>query len=320
MATIDKLICNLKDEVSKWFYQKGEVDGKLDEKAGTSVASSSSNGLMSSTDKTKLDGVEEGANNIIVDSAMSESSVNPVQNKIIYQELANKAPSSHIHSRLEPVKIPANADLNDYTTQGSFYCSMNADAQTLKNCPVTEAFHLECYKHNGVRQVLQTFFDTNVNTFERNYYAGGNRWSEWYKIINQSSVDSSLSTSSTNPVQNKVVNTALNGKSNTNHTHGEAYNATTLRDNTFCQVLGNVAIVSWWTGSVNISKTEDWVDLWTLPVTNKGKAVWTGNHHNSTNGLLYFRVGAGSNKVQALSTLATGNLPHIPGQLVFFID
>lgn len=133
--------------------------------------------------------------------------------------LDNKAPSSHVHSRLVPTSIPANADLNDYTTQGSFYCSMNADAQTLKNCPVTEAFHLECYKHNGVRQVLQTFFDTSVHTFERNYYAGGNRWSEWYKIINQSSVDSSLSTSSTNPVQNKVVNTALANKSNTTHTH-----------------------------------------------------------------------------------------------------
>lgn len=36
---------------------------------------------------------------------------------------------------------------------------------------------------------------------------------------NQTTVDSSLSSSSTNPVQNKVVNSALAGKSNTNHTH-----------------------------------------------------------------------------------------------------
>ena len=108
---------------------------------------------------------------------------------------------------------------------------MNDTARTLKNCPVTEAFHLECYRHAGVRQVLQTFSPTRVRTFERNYYAteGGN-WSEWYQIINQSSVDSSLSASSTNPVQNKVVNAQLtslnNNKANTNHTHNN-YTATT---------------------------------------------------------------------------------------------
>lgn len=36
---------------------------------------------------------------------------------------------------------------------------------------------------------------------------------------NKTVVDSSLSSSSTNPVQNKVVNSALNGKSNTGHAH-----------------------------------------------------------------------------------------------------
>lgn len=36
---------------------------------------------------------------------------------------------------------------------------------------------------------------------------------------NKTTVDSSLNSSSTNPVQNKVVNSALAGKSNTNHTH-----------------------------------------------------------------------------------------------------
>lgn len=116
------------------------------------------------------------------------------------------------------------------------------------------------------------------------------------------------------------LSSSYSAKANIGHTHGEAYSATTLRGNTFCQVLGNVAIVSWWSGGVNISKTGDWVDLWTLPVTNRGKAVWTGNIHNSENGVLYFKVEAGSNKVQALSDSATGSLPHYPGQLVFFID
>ena len=199
---ITELWGNFKNLVKKITYDKTEVDNKLSTKANNSLVSQSSNGLMSSTDKVRLDGIATGANKTTVDTALSSTSTNPVQNKVV------------------------NAQL------------------------------------------------TSLN----------------------------------------------NNKANIGHTHGEAYNATTLRSNTFCQVLGNVAIVSWWSGRVNISQAGDWVDLWTLPVTNKGKAVWTGNLHNNINGILYFKVETGSNKVQALSTIATGNLPHFPGQLVFFID
>ena len=38
---------------------------------------------MSSTDKTKLDGIASGATKVIVDSALSDTSTNPVQNKLI---------------------------------------------------------------------------------------------------------------------------------------------------------------------------------------------------------------------------------------------
>lgn len=48
------------------------------------LASQSSGGLMSASDKTKLDGIASGANNITVDSYLSSSSTNPVQNKVVY--------------------------------------------------------------------------------------------------------------------------------------------------------------------------------------------------------------------------------------------
>lgn len=254
------------------FYLKTEIDSQLAGKASTSVATTSANGLMSSTDKSKLDGIATGANKTTVDSSLSSSSANPVQNKVVTQGLNGKSDSDHTHT------------VSDVTNLGVASTSGNG---LMSSAMVT--------KLNGI--------------------ATG---------ANKTTVDSALSSTSTNPVQNKVVNAQLtslnNNKANIGHTHGEAYSATTLKSNTFCQVLGNIAIVSWWGGTVNISKTGDWVDLWTLPVTNKGKAVWTGNVHNSANGLLYFKVEAGSNKVQAFSTNATGNLPHFPGHLVFFID
>lgn len=55
-------------------------------------ASSSVTGLMSATDKAKLDGIAEGANKTTVDSALSSTSTNPVQNKVIKEELDGLAP------------------------------------------------------------------------------------------------------------------------------------------------------------------------------------------------------------------------------------
>ena len=43
--------------------------------------------------------------------------------------------------------------------------------------------------------------------------------------LNVSDVDSSLSSSSSNPVQNKVINTALSSKANSSHSHGNITNA-----------------------------------------------------------------------------------------------
>lgn len=61
----------------------------LNSKAGTSVATTSANGLMSSTDKSKLDGVESGANKTVVDSALSSTSTNPLQNKVVNNAIYN---------------------------------------------------------------------------------------------------------------------------------------------------------------------------------------------------------------------------------------
>lgn len=51
------------------------------------LASDYSDGLMSSDQYTKLKGIASGANKTTVDAALSSSSVNPVQNKIVYAAL-----------------------------------------------------------------------------------------------------------------------------------------------------------------------------------------------------------------------------------------
>lgn len=62
------------------------------------TATQSANGLMSAADKTKLDGIAQRANKTVVDTALSSTSTNPVQNKVIKAALDNKSDSDHTHN------------------------------------------------------------------------------------------------------------------------------------------------------------------------------------------------------------------------------
>lgn len=66
------------------------VKTALNNKADKTNATTSAAGLMSAADKVKLDGVEGGANKTVVDSAMSATSTNPVQNKAVKAALDGK--------------------------------------------------------------------------------------------------------------------------------------------------------------------------------------------------------------------------------------
>ena len=87
------------------YYTETETDGivnglsnQINEKADKSVVTASVNGLMSKEDKSKLDGIATEANKTVVDSSLSSSSTNPVQNKVVNSALNGKANSSHSHS------------------------------------------------------------------------------------------------------------------------------------------------------------------------------------------------------------------------------
>lgn len=88
-----------------------------------SAATTSAAGLMSATDKSKLDGIEAGATAITVDSAISSSSTNPVENQAIYTALAGKVDtetgkglSSNDYTDTEKTKLAGiEAGANNYS-------------------------------------------------------------------------------------------------------------------------------------------------------------------------------------------------------------
>lgn len=69
-----------------WGKIKTALSAKVDKVDGKSLSTND----YTSTEKNKLAGIEAGANKTTVDSALSSTSTNPVQNKVVNTALGNK--------------------------------------------------------------------------------------------------------------------------------------------------------------------------------------------------------------------------------------
>ena len=102
------------------------------------VASTSDAGLMSSSDKTKLDGIATGANKTIVDSALSSTSTNPVQNKAIISALGKK------------LNLSGGTMTGALTTKGIKLTSGTDYGTTLPSSPATNQLFFQTVGSNFV--------------------------------------------------------------------------------------------------------------------------------------------------------------------------
>lgn len=96
-------------------------------------ASIDKDGWMSSDDKDKLSNIEAEANKTIVDSTLSDTSDNPVQNNVVTKALNNKAENKHTHNKSEindfPDSLPANGGNADTVNRHNVNSDVPADAK-----------------------------------------------------------------------------------------------------------------------------------------------------------------------------------------------
>lgn len=153
------------------------VNNKVTKETGKGLSTND----YTSAEKTKLSGIAEGANKTVVDSSLSTTSTNPVQNKVINAALNSKAATSTTDSLQSSINT-LNTKVATAATQSAMGMMSAADKTKL----------------DGI--------------------ATG---------ANKITIDSALSSSSTNPVQNKVINTALAAKATTDSvkTVSDALNA-----------------------------------------------------------------------------------------------
>jgi len=155
-----------------------------------SEATTSAAGLMSATDKAKLDGIDTQANKTTVDSALSGTSENPVQNKVVKAAI-DAIDEEVILSSTQPSS--ANNKLWVDDTASGVDVATYAELEALEAVVDTK---VDAESGKG----LST---NDFTTAEKTKLAGIGEGAT--KTI----IDSALSNSSENPVQNKVVKAAL---------------------------------------------------------------------------------------------------------------
>ena len=187
-----------------------------------SAATKNAAGLMSAADKAKLDGIATGATKVSVDTALSASSTNPVQNKVVNSALANKADTTATGSKLTAT---AGTTTVSVTYPGeTTYTQVEADSVTigLANSSGTELSSVEVV--TGDKYVAGANIAITDHVISATYCAatgssaGLMSAADKAKLdgvasnANKTTVDSAISATSTNPVQNKAVSSALAAK------------------------------------------------------------------------------------------------------------
>ena len=148
------------------------------------------------------------------DDALSSSSTNPVQNKIVSDALDKKSDTGHNHTVSEitdfPDAMPADGG-NSETVNGH---TVNSDVPA--NAKFTDTTYENFVKSgSGAKSGLVPAPSTTAGTTK--YLREDGTWQ--VPPDTKTTVDSALSSSSTNPVQNKIINAALGKKSDTGHKH-----------------------------------------------------------------------------------------------------
>ena len=118
---------------------QASVSGKVDAISGMGLSQNS----FTDAEKAKLAGIETGANKTTVDSALNNSSVNPVQNKAIFKALYDLG-----------TPIESGTDLDSLMTPGNYYSPSSSVSGSLLNCPLPYiGFRLNVYYTSSVARI-----------------------------------------------------------------------------------------------------------------------------------------------------------------------
>ena len=199
-----------------------------------------------------------------VDSALSSTSTNAVQNKVINNALTGKSDTGHTHSASDVSglsTVATSGSYNDLSNKPTIPTVNNATLTIQKNGTTVKTFSANASSNVTANITVPT--KTSDLTNDSGF------------LTTHNPIDSSLSSTSTNAVQNKVVNDALTGKSNTGHSH-------TVSDISDFPTLSTVATSGSYNDLSN-KPTIPTVNNKTLTIQKNGSNVATFTANSSSN-------------------------------------
>ena len=151
---------------TNWVFLGWDVD----DNTTYSAATQSMSGLMSAADKTKLDGMEAEANKTVVDDALSNTSTNPVQNKVVEGAVKAKADLTDLAPEYDS---EATYEVGDYVTySGDIYRCTTAitteEAWTAAHWTQV-AIGAELTRYNDENKVIKEALDVATGNFAYPY-------------------------------------------------------------------------------------------------------------------------------------------------------
>lgn len=162
------------------------------------VSETTAKKIMTADERTKLSGIATGANKTTVDTALSASSTNPVQNKVINTALAGKASTSHNHNSAYIAKsLQMTADDGDvevsWTNQdvvakikalGSGMTTAYASIGTTNNPNSIESFRFMVHKTGSAKYGWVMAFGGRGSVYTG--YVDNGTWRDWKAIFEAS--------------------------------------------------------------------------------------------------------------------------------------
>ncbi len=125
------------------------IKNKVDKETGKGLSTND----FTTAEKNKLKGIDEGANKTTVDSELSDTSENPLQNKVVAAELKNKANKEHKHKTgdIEGLEdaIDTKIVLGEATSTTNFGC-LSPYLNLVQNGKVKSSFRLAPYENSSI--------------------------------------------------------------------------------------------------------------------------------------------------------------------------
>lgn len=180
-----------------------DISGKANVNHSHASASSSANGFLSKEDKSKLDGIATEANKTVVDSSLSSSSTNPVQNKIVTNALNGKANSSHSHSISNITNLQSALDSKSetghthddrYYTETEMNTKLNDKANSSHTHTASQISDLTVSTHTLANGAKLYKYGKIVLAVFNNYQYSGKTPNVWTDIFNIPSAYKPIST------------------------------------------------------------------------------------------------------------------------------